>query len=277
MVLDSPPPPFPGTDIEVLGQAVHVHDVGSGPPVILLHGSGPGTTALGAWGPVAAVLSGRHRVLAPDFAGFGHLATPGPFGRARWTGQVLGVLDALGISSCAVVGNSMGGAIALSVAHARPDLVTRVVAVGSLGVAMPLPDGLDALWSYEPSRENARALQHLLVGDPATVTDEAVETRLQATLEPRARAAFPTLFPPPRERWVRDLVLEDSELAGIRCPVLAIHGSEDRVVPLRDSALRLLHLLPDVRLHVFGGCGHATPVERPVEFRQLLTSFLGGP
>ena len=277
-----------GRIVDVTGRRVHVHDVGSGPPVMLLHGSGPGTTAA-AWSSLAAAFAGTFRVIAPDFAGFGasepwraartDAASPGddagrPYGRAAWTAQALGLADALGLSRFAVVGNSMGGAIALSVAASRPDAVTRVVAIGTLGVDMPLPAGLDQLWAYEPGRENARALLELLHADHAYVTDAAIEARLQATLEPAPRAAFAEMFPPPRQRWVNDLALTPSELARISAPVLLVHGAQDRVVPLESSALALLGRLSDVRAHIFGGVGHASPAERPAELARLLTTFL---
>src|SRR5215210_8575970 len=116
----------------------------SGPPVLLLHGSCPGATA-GAWDPLVAALAPRHRVIAPDLLGFG--TSPRPVGslRAAWTRQALDLVDSLGITSFAVVGNSAGAAIALSIAAARPRAVTRVVAVGAMGYAMALPAGLDAL------------------------------------------------------------------------------------------------------------------------------------
>jgi pimeloyl-ACP methyl ester carboxylesterase len=255
---------------------------------MLLHGSGPGTTAA-AWSSLAAAFAGSFRVVAPDFAGFGAsepwhapragAAGPGddagrPYGRAAWTAQILGLADALGLERFAVVGNSMGGAIALSVAAARPDAVTKVVGIGTLGVEMPLPAGLDALWSYQPGRENARALLELLHADPAYVTDDAIEARLRATLEPEPRAAFAEMFPPPRERWVRDLALGAEALRAIRAPVLLVHGAQDRVVPLESSTLVLLGLLRDVRAHIFGGVGHASPVERSAELARLLTTFL---
>ena len=57
-------------------------------------------------------------------------------------------------------------------------------------------------------------------------------------------------------------------------PVLLIHGTRDRIVPLRDGALALLDALPDARAHLFGGAGHATPLERTDEFNRLVTTFL---
>jgi pimeloyl-ACP methyl ester carboxylesterase len=261
-----------GTTLVVAGRAVHVHDEGTGPAVLLLHGSGPGTTAA-AWAPLAAALAGRHRVIAPDLAGFGSSEPPAGGGSLRdaWLEQTLGLLEALEVTSCAVVGNSAGGALALWLALARPREVTRVVAVGSMGHPMPLPPGLDRLWAYEPSTEAARALVELLNHDPTAATPDAVQTRLRATL---AQPHYAGLFPAPRQRWVDDLSLSEAQLSEIEAPVLLVHGAQDRVVPLEHSALALLRLLPDVRLHVFGRTGHASPVERTSEFNGLLTTFL---
>src|SRR3954454_15685595 len=243
----------------------------SGSPVLLLHGSGPGTTAA-AWDPLVAALAPRHRVIAPDLLGF--RATPRPVGslRAAWTRQALELVDALGVTSFAVVGNSAGAAIALSIAVARPRAVSRVVAVGALGHAMALPAGLDALWGYaSPSLERVRGLIELLNADPGAATLEAVTARYRATL---AQPWYPELFPPPGQRWVDDLTLSRAEVEGIAAPVLLVHGAQDRVVPLQDGFLPLLDVLPDVRGHVFGGCGHAVPLERTDEFNHLLTTFL---
>ncbi|WP_181786773.1 alpha/beta fold hydrolase [Streptomyces phytophilus] len=261
-----------------------MREAGSGSAVVLLHGSGPGTTGA-AWEPLMAAMAPDFRVIAPDFVGFGRSRLlPGsgsdeepPYGRRVWTAQVLELLDELALDRCAVVGNSMGGAIALSVAHARPTTVTRLVGIGTLGLAMPLPPGLDRLWAYRPGRAAARGLLELLHVDEAFLTDEAVEARLAATLEPGPREAFAVMFPPPRERWVRDLALTAGELAQIRAPALLVHGAEDRVVPPESSTLRLLRLLPDVRAHLFGACGHASPAERPTELHRLLTTFLKEP
>src|SRR3954447_10807494 len=99
---------------------------GSGPPVLLLHGSGPGTTAA-AWRPLIAALAPRFRVIAPDLPGFGmEPKASGPL--FEW---VVSVFDSLGLESCAVVGNSAGGALAFKLAASRPAAITKVVAVGS--------------------------------------------------------------------------------------------------------------------------------------------------
>jgi 2-hydroxymuconate-semialdehyde hydrolase len=257
-----------GRMLEVAGRAVHVHDDGSGPAVLLLHGSGPGTTAQ-AWAPLAEALGSRYRLIAPDLPGFGQSEAGGL--ELDWAAAVV---DALGIESCAVVGNSAGGALALGIAHARPRVVTRVVAVGTMGHAMPLPAGLDALWSFEPTEHDARSLLSLLVFDQGAVTNAAVAGRLEAM---NAQPRYVDLFPAPRQRWVDALSLPGADLSAIAAPVLLIHGADDRVVPMRDSVLPLLRLLPDVRAHIFGHCGHASPLEYTAEFNRLVTTFLETP
>src|SRR5829696_7943056 len=127
-----------------------------GPAVLLLHGSGPGTTAA-AWGPLIEALAPRFEILAPDLPGFGD-APPAPI--EAWTERLAPDRP------CAIVGNSAGGAMALKLAAARPDAVTKVVAVGSMGYPMPLPPGLDTLWSAAPTEEDARRLLDLLFHTP---------------------------------------------------------------------------------------------------------------
>jgi pimeloyl-ACP methyl ester carboxylesterase len=237
---------------------------GSGPPVLLLHGSGPGTTAA-AWTPLIAALAPRFRVIAPDLLGFGESPRPSGSLRAAWTAPALELMDSLGHETFAVVGNSAGGAIALSLAHARPHAVSRVVAVGSMGFGMPLPAGLDTLWAAPSAQEVASLITYLPPSAEVVAAREAAMA---------AQPWYGELFPAPRQRWVDDLSLTPAELASITAPVLLVHGAQDRIVPLRDSFLGLIEALPDARGHVFGRCGHASPLEHTDAFNRLLTTFL---
>lgn len=257
------------------GSPVHVLDGGTGPAVLMLHGSGPGTTGSGAWAATAQALGTSWHVIAPDQAGFGRTPLPaGSRGGLRlWTEQAASLMDALGVEHYAVVGHSMGGAVALALAAARPQQVTRVVAVSTMGApGAPLSADLDAVWAAPASPAGARDMLSRLVLDQALVTDAAVDARASAM---RAGAgAFASLFPPPRARWATDLTLSAQTLAAVRAPVLLVHGVEDRVTPLATAAQPLLQHLADVRLHVFGRCGHVPAIEHPREFRQLLSCFL---
>jgi 2-hydroxymuconate-semialdehyde hydrolase len=267
--------------LEVGGIATAVIDTGTpagapAPPVLLLHGSGPGVTATANWRPVIPALSADRRVIAPDQLGFGGTATgeQRTYGRAAWTSHALALLDTLRIGNVDIIGNSMGGAIALSIAAARPDAVRRIVLMGSMGVSMALPDGLDAVWGYTPGVEQMRRVIGLFAHNRGLITDDLVQMRYQASLDPPVRDSWAAMFPEPRQRWVDDLALSGAELAAIRIPVLMVHGRDDRVVPWRNSSAQLLDLLPDSRLHVMSGCGHWTMIEKTADFLAAVQLFL---
>lgn len=246
------------------------------PPVLLLHGSGPGVTATANWRPVLPALSASRRVIAPDQLGFGETATgeARTWGRAAWTSHALELLDTLELGTVDIIGNSMGGAIALSIATARPASVRRIVLMGSMGVAMALPYGLNEVWGYTPGVEQMRHVIGLFAHDRALITDDLVEMRYQASLNQPVRDSWAAMFPEPRQRWVDDLALSGVELAGVRQAVLMVHGRDDQVVPWRNSSAQLLELLADSRMHILSGCGHWTMIERTKDFLAVVEPFL---
>ncbi len=266
-----------GSFVDAGGVRTHVHVAGSGAPVLLLHGSGPGVSAWANWRLVLPSLAESFRVVAPDQLGFGATGRPvdGRYGRAAWTTHAIAVLEALELRRVSVVGNSMGGAIALSLAAARPDLVERIVLMGTTGVAFALPAGLDQVWGYTPSRKKMRALVELFAYDHSIVTDDLVDLRYEQSADPAARASYEAMFPAPRQRWLDDLALPEAQLRAIEQRTLLIHGRDDRVIPFAAS-LEAFGLLPNAELHAFGRCGHWVQIEHTRRFVDVVTDFLRG-
>jgi pimeloyl-ACP methyl ester carboxylesterase len=273
MNASTPTRPEIGATVDAAGISTNYLEAGTGAPVVLIHGSGPGVSAYANWRLTMPTLATGLRALAPDMAGFGFSAKPGGYSMAMWSGQLIGFLDALGIEKASLVGNSFGGSLALDVAANHPDRVDKLVLMGACGVPFPITDGLDRVWGYEPSIANMRSILDIFAHDRGLVNDELAELRYRASIEPGVQEAFSSMFPAPRQRWVDALVTPDDRIRALPHETLVIHGRDDRVIPLAN-ALHLLDTLRDVQLHVFGRCGHWTQIEWADEFNALLLRFL---
>jgi len=273
---DLPRPEIGGSVVAAGITTNYLHDGDpDAPPVLLLHGSGPGVTAYANWRLTIPTLATRLRVVAPDLVGFGFTERPPgvEYSLDLWVDQVLGVMDGLGIERASVVGNSFGGGLALRLAARHPDRVDRLVLMGSVGVPFPITDGLDRVWGYEPSIERMKELIGLFAYSRELVTDELAEVRYRASIQPGFQESFSAMFPAPRQRWVDSMVTPAEEIAALPHRTLVVHGREDRIIPV-DNALALLRLVPDAQLHVFGRCGHWTQIEHAEEFNRLVLDFV---
>ncbi|WP_426243031.1 alpha/beta fold hydrolase [Nocardioides sp. LHG3406-4] len=251
-------------------------ETGAGPTVVLIHGSGPGVSGVVNWGgTLASGLRHSFRLIAPDIIGFGETRAlyPGPLDHATRVRQLISFIDAQG-GPVHLVGNSLGGGLALAVAHQRPDLVRRMVLMGTIGIRFPISPGLEQVWAYTPSVDNMRRLIDLFVYDKTLITDELVQRRFQASAVPSAHDRYAASFPSPRQRYLDEAALDEAALATIDHPVLLIHGREDRVIPWRETSGRLVELLPDAEFHLFPRCGHWTQIERDRDFEWSVGRFL---
>lgn len=263
-----------GVTIDAAGIRTNCLDAGDGPPVMLLHGSGPGVTAWANWRLVLPKLSPAFRVIAPDIVGFGYTDRPANaiWDMAYWTDHAIGVLDALDIEKCGIVGNSFGGGLALAMATAHPDRVDKMVLMGSAGIAFELTPGLDAVWGYEPSVEAMRGLVELFAFDNAIMTDDLVRLRYEASIRPGYQESYASMFPSPRQRHIDAMSRSEDQLRALGHQTLVVHGREDQIIPL-ESSIRLANLIPRSQLHVFGQCGHWTQIEQNARFCRLIADF----
>jgi 2-hydroxymuconate-semialdehyde hydrolase len=257
------------------GIRTNYHDVGTGHPVLMIHGSGPGVSAWANWRLTLPELSKKARVIAPDMVGFGFSDRPAgvQYNMDTWVAQAIGVLDALGIAQTDLVGNSFGGALALAVACRHPERVRRLVLMGSVGVHFPITDGLDAVWGYEPSIAKMRELLDIFAYDRNLVNDELAKLRYEASIRPGFQESFAAMFPAPRQRWVDAMCSPESAIRALPHQTLIVHGREDQVIPLANSQT-LAQWIPNAQLHVYGKCGHWTQIEHAARFSTLVSNFL---
>lgn len=254
------------------------HDIGSGEPVLMLHGSGPGVSAFANWRLALQALQGDFRLLAPDLTGFGYSVTPKDFvySRANWLAQIVAFLDAMKVDKVHLIGNSFGGSMALALAIAHPERVSKIVLMGSVGVPFKLTPGLDAVWGYEPSIDNMRAIMKIFAYNQYLVGEQLVQMRYEASARPGIQEQYASMFPAPRQRWVDAMAHPEAAIRGIKHPTLMVHGRDDKVIPLSTS-MTMLNWIEDSQLHIFGRCGHWTQIEHATAFARLVRDFLNDP
>lgn len=261
----------------------HLNRHGHGAPILFLHGSGPGATGLSNWSLAREALADEFDVLIPDLFGYGQSEHPDPplhglrtWMRA-WITQIVGLLDELSLPKVHLVGNSLGGAIALHLLTEVPERFDRVVLMGSVGAPTRLTPELDRIWGFynDPTPTTMRNAIRWFSYDEGFIADrldEIARMRLEAALIPEVRRSFEALFPAPRQQHLDELVVPPSALQRIRQRVLLMHGRDDAVVPIATS-LHLLEHLPDVRLHVVGRCNHWIQIEHADTFHSQLRGF----
>ena len=272
--MNNPGNPEIAKSTRAAGIVTNYHDVGSGRPVLFIHGSGPGVSAWANWRLVLPELAKHSRAIAPDMVGFGFTERPAnaTYDMATWVAQAVGLLDALGIEQTDLVGNSFGGALALALAIHHPKRVRRLVLMGSVGVPFAITPGLDAVWGYTPSLDNMRGLLDLFAYDRSLVNDELAQLRYQASIRPGFQESFAAMFPAPRQRWVDAMASAEADIRAIGHETLVIHGRDDQIIPLANS-LTLARWIDRSQLHVFGRCGHWTQIEHAARFARLLIDF----
>ena len=266
-----------GATADANGIKTNYLEAGTGDPVVLIHGSGPGVTSYANWRLVLPALAENFRVLAPDMVGFGFSERPAniEYGLQTWADQTVGLMDTLELPKAHLVGNSFGGAIALRIAAQHPDRVGKLVLMGSMGVPFPITEGLERVWGYEPSFENMRKVLDVFAYSRDLVNDELAEVRYRGSIQPGFQESFAAMFPAPRQRWVEAMCTPEDEIRRLPHRTLIVHGREDQVIPLQTS-LRLMELIDNADLSVFSHCGHWSMIERNKDFNRNVSEFFSG-
>ncbi|CAN7592188.1 alpha/beta fold hydrolase [Variovorax paradoxus] len=264
-----------GQHVVAAGIQTNYLDQGSGEPLVMLHGSGPGVTAWANWRLVIPAFAQNYRVVAPDLAGFGYTERKQgvTYNLDFWTEHLSDFLRVLGIKSCHLIGNSFGGALSLALAVRNPGLVNRLVLMGSVGTHFELTPGLDKVWGYEPSLENMRETAASFAYDKSLITEALVKSRFDASVRPGFQESYAALFPAPRQKHIAALAQPDDVLRKLPNRVLLVHGRDDKIIPMA-STMKLHELIPQSEVHLFGGCGHWTQIEKKDRFISVVQDFL---
>lgn len=268
----------------VTADGLHYTDQGDGPPVVLLHGSGPGVSGLANFGDVLPALSKGLRCLVLDQPGFGASARPEVFDRSYLriaADAVTALLDELGLEKVALLGNSMGGDVAVRFALDNPSRVSRLLLMGPGGTGAPIlgpqpSEGIKRLQEFnaDPTRERLVAWLTTMVFDPRVLTEELVDARFAAATAPGAIKnlvdAYATFYDP---AFAEPVPLH-AEVSRLRCEVLIAWGRDDRVAPV-EGALYPARQIRRCDLRIFSRCGHWVQVERKDDFERMALEFLG--
>jgi 2-hydroxy-6-oxonona-2,4-dienedioate hydrolase len=263
---------------------IHYHEAGSGPDLLLLHGSGPGVTGWANFEGNLPVFAEHFHCVIIDLPGYGKSDPIEGDPIAGCVSAALALMHGLAMDRTHIIGNSLGGIVGSHIAANHPGRVDRFVTIGGIGVNIfsPFPgEGLNLLTEFteDPSRERLEQWLRSMVFDQSLVTGEMIESRFKQATEPvtmatsrkiYARASIAALAEVFRGEHTLQRV---AHLAKIEAPTLITWGRDDRVTPL-DIALLPMRIMPNAELHVFPNCGHWNMIERKLEFESVVKAFL---
>lgn len=264
---------------------IAIAEAGHGPVLVMLHGGGPGASAVANYHQNLPALAERFRVVLPDQPGFGgsYRPTQEELDRKSITQIAVDALieafDSLGIEQFHLLGNSLGGAAAIALAQQHPDRVSRLVLMAPGGGWLPFgptpTEGQKEMWKYYngegPTLKKMKSFIGVMTAEPKRWTATA-EARYEASLDESHVEFYHRLNDHFAKRRGMDPLWRD--LHKITAPTLLLWGRDDRTITL-EGAQMMLKYIRDVQLHVFGNCGHWVQLERQAEFEHLVTHFLG--
>lgn len=248
---------------------LHYERSGSGPPLVLLHGLGSSSED---WEYQTPVLETGYDLVVPDFRGHGQTAKPaGPYRVTQLSGDIVALIETLGISPAILVGISLGGMVAFQIAADRPDLVSRLVVINAL-----------------PAFETTRISQRIQLAIRKVITRRLSMEKIGNVLSKR-------LFPAPEmgeqrakmvHRWSRNdkgayeatfqAILEwegvAAAMAETNVPITVISSDLDYIPP--EDKKPYLEAMPTARSVIIADAHHGVPMEHPGRFNQVLLEAL---
>ncbi len=266
--------------IDVDGLRTHYLEAGDGPIVVLLHAGEFGGCAELSWEYTIPALAEHYRVIAPDWLGFGLTDKVHDFvgGQRRRIIHMRRFLEEMRVGAAAFVGNSMGGALLLR-AQAAPEPAWPVRALVNIsgGGFVPVNDARKTLLDYDCTKESMRQILRVLFRDPRFYEDDGyVQRRWEWSVVPGAWecAAAARLRSPVSDDRGNFGIPDTTEYELISVPTMIVAGEAD-ILKEPGYAYGIADRIPDSRVAVYDGCGHAPNIEIASRFNDDLLAFLG--
>ena len=270
----------PSSFVQVQGMSVHLRDEGPRDdpvPVVLLHGT---SSSLHTWEGWAQALRAGRRVIRFDLPGIG-LTGPPPdadYRIERYVHFVAAMLDELGVSRCALAGNSFGGQVAWETALAHPERVEKLILVDAAGYPFQpesLPLGfliariplLNRLMEFTLPRRVIESSLRNVYADPGKVTPELVDRYFELTLREGNRRALARRFAQ------APAGIHPERIAALKVPTLILWGRRDRLIPPGDAE-RFHRDIAGSRLIAFDRLGHVPQEEDPLATVTAVRAFI---
>jgi 2-hydroxymuconate-semialdehyde hydrolase len=259
------------------GHNINYLEAGSGFPILMIHGVGPGTSINANYGPVLEPLSERFHIFGMDMIGFGgsdRNRNQPLFDVELWVRQAEAMLALMPAGPLGIIGHSMGGAIALKVAS-RNERIVKAMTSCSVGVSYPINDALNGFWSMPADRAAMKQIMGRMMYSAENISDQMIEDRWTLLTQAGYPEYFGELFAEPRQRLLDAAILSDDEIARIKAKVVMLHGRDDQPCPPEQTTLILARKLPRADIHLLGRCGHNLPRERSTDFVAQAYSLFG--
>jgi 2-hydroxymuconate-semialdehyde hydrolase len=266
---------FAERNLTVEGYRVHYLESGTGYPVLLLHGSGPGASTIGNWRRVLDPLAQRFHVYAMDLIGFGRSDRKREqpyFDMALWLRQCRAVIDIMPGAHIGVVGHSLSGALALKLATLEPR-VAQVLTTASMGAPFKLNDAVKKVWTFPQTRDELQRTAEVLIHDKSLIDDAYLDARMNILHKDNTYGPyFSAMFSGDRQAYVDQTVLTNAELSGVRCKVAMLHGRDDVGFP-PSITLDIAQRLPHADVTLLGQCSHSVAMEQADKFLAVAYSL----
>lgn len=250
--------------VEVEGRRLRFLKRGSsGDPLVLIHGFGGG---LNNWLFNLETLVGDHLVYALDLPGHGASSKDVGDGSLEGLAQVLkGFIEVTELGPSHLVGHSMGGAVALILALAHPELVSSVTLIGSAALGTEINGAYIDGFIDSRRRKDTRVEIEKLFHDPAQVTRQMVNDVLAFKRIDGVKGALKTLSEQFRVGDVQNTVLRE-RLEELSMPLLVVWGQEDQIIPASHAE----DLPQGVRTEIISGAGHMVQMESAARVNQVI-------